>query len=103
MCSALYLLTCLKSFAFLRASRRTSRLFKRVTQSIPLSKIHARLDEPGPKALETLKPNVSDRQNCFQLEATLDGIELETANENLVELTGIEPVTSCLQSTRSPN
>jgi hypothetical protein len=59
--------------------------------------------KPGPKALETRKPVDYYWQNCFQLEATFDGIELETANENLVELTGIEPVTSCLQSTRSPN
>ena len=31
------------------------------------------------------------------------GGDQETANELLVELNGIEPLTSCLQSTRSPN
>ena len=56
------------------------------------------------RALRPLKPaGRSCWPDCFQLAATIDGIELETANENLVELTGIEPVTSCLQSTRSPN
>ena len=56
------------------------------------------------RALRPLKPSrpIYIGRACFQLAVTIRGGELETANENLVELTGIEPVTSCLQSTRSP-
>ena len=42
-----------------------------------------------------------DRRQPFWKSKT-DGGDQETANE-MVELSGIEPLTSCLQSTRSPN
>ena len=53
---------------------------------------------------ETQKPAPKGWTACLWVGATFFyGGEPDTANENLVELTGIEPVTSCLQSTRSPS
>ena len=76
-----------------------------VTQSISLSNIIPLLlaEEPSPEARETQPSGELLRLSaCFLIAATFDGGDQETANE-MVELTGIEPVTSCLQSTRSPN
>ena len=60
-------------------------------------------DEP---ALGLLKPagTVLAGPACFQVEALFtEDVELEAANDLLVELTGIEPVTPCLQSRCSPS
>ena len=42
-------------------------------------------------------------QTCFLIAASCAGGDQEASNKFLVELSGIEPLTSCLQSTRSPN
>jgi hypothetical protein len=70
-----------------------------------------RLMKPAITSLERLDGLSLDRRHCFQQQKIMlfsYGGEPDTANENLrikvlVELTGIEPVTSCLQSTRSPS
>jgi hypothetical protein len=56
----------------------------------------------SPEAVETCHdPKIVA---CFQVEALLEeGAELDAVNERLVELTGIEPVTPCLQSRCSPS
>jgi hypothetical protein len=67
--------------------------------------------KPANTSLERLDGLSLDRRHCFQQQenhVVSYGGEPDTANENLrienlVELTGIEPVTSCLQSTRSPS
>jgi hypothetical protein len=70
-----------------------------------------RLMKPANTSPERLDGLSLDRRHYFQQQRFLlfsYGGEPDTANENLriknlVELTGIEPVTSCLQSTRSPS
>ena len=105
MCSALYS----NMFGILhcsRASRRAHSISKRVTQSISLSNIHALLfvEKAGPEAVETSQTVSKDWPACFQVEVLKrEGFELEAVNETLVELTGIEPVTPCLQSRCSPS
>ena len=57
----------------------------------------------SPEAVETCLRQSEDDAACFQIDVTIDGGDLEAANEFLVELTGIEPVTPCLQSRCSPS
>ena len=82
----------------------------RITQSISLSNIQTLLSKARPEALsETCRLVFTDRAACSLIGVGLIqkssnfGGDQETANELLVELNGIEPLTSCLQSTRSPN
>jgi hypothetical protein len=50
-------------------------------------------------------PIFSDRtdRNAFRSNSYLPLITSRTNNQSLVEVNGIEPMTSCLQSTRSTN
>ena len=75
-------LTRLKNFASRCASRRTFWLFKPLPNPFPFSKIHAlRHEEPGPQALETRCRPIKPAE-LFPARGRLNGIELETANEN---------------------
>ena len=77
----------------------------RFTQSISLSNIQS-LHLEGP-ALRRLKPagpaiEIAD-QPASRSASSFNGGDQETAIDSLVELTGIEPVTPCLQSRCSPS
>ena len=61
----------------------------------------------GP-ALRLMKPATDPKiAACFEIEVSIrikrEGSDLEAAKSDLVELTGIEPVTPCLQSRCSPS
>ena len=78
--------------------------FQCVTQFILLSNIlglEACAKRSRPEAVETC----SLARACFWIEAAafMQKASIEKQERDLVELTGIEPVTSCLQSTRSPS
>jgi hypothetical protein len=76
----------------------------RITQSISLSNINAFSRRPRPEAVETcrmLPACFLIGVNCFCNQNKLAAIRKQRMS--LVELSGIEPLTSCLQSTRSPN
>ncbi len=60
----------------------------------------------SPEAVETCSSLPKEQQTCFVIEArqnTAQDVNQEAENEDLVELTGIEPVTPCLQSRCSPS
>ena len=58
-----------------------------------------------PEAVRNLfNPTRRSDRVCFHLDTrTCSDAQVETVNENLVELNGIEPLTPCLQSRCSPN
>ena len=82
------------------------------TQSIQLSKIVERLCNL--KKLQIAYPPSGGLEHCCsrfnhcceavtQPQAEIAGPTIDTFEKVMVELTGIEPMTSCLQSRRSPN
>jgi hypothetical protein len=106
----LVFLTCLKTYADQYASRRTISYFKRVTQSISLSNIQTFSffeEKARPEAVETCRNQSRKTGHGVLPDRSLlidaRDVDLEAANEHLVELTGIEPVTPCLQSRCSPS
>jgi hypothetical protein len=76
---------------------------KRVTQSISLSNIQtfSHRDKASPEAVETYRTKGSSPA-CFLIGAT-EMTAIGKQRMDLVELTGIEPVTPCLQSRCSPS
>jgi hypothetical protein len=62
-----------------------------------------RKKKPSPEALETRSAEIKRLSLSLGCRRDSSGGELGTANEVLVELTGIEPVTPCLQSRCSPS
>ncbi len=76
-------------------------LLSRASYPINFVVKHPNLHVEGP-ALGRLKP-AGLTPACFLIGVTPGGDDQETAYEFLVELTGIEPVTPCLQSRCSPS
>jgi hypothetical protein len=83
------------------------------TQSIQLSKIVERIDNPLLSCRIAYPASAGLEHSCsrfnfrpgrqkFNLKQT-SLVSNHTFEEEMVELTGIEPMTSCLQSRRSPN
>ena len=80
---------------------RPACLLRHAIQIINLSS-HCQSAQPGPKAWRSPRPKAQEF-SCQTQVSQSPASPFGAAVKELVELNGIEPMTSCLQSTRSPN
>ncbi len=75
----------------------------RITQSISLSKIQPSFERPALRRWKPAETVSKDWAACLLIGVINYMAAIRKQRMMMVELSGIEPLTSCLQSTRSPN